>query len=457
MESLTRLIYALSFIGIFFLSTPIFADRAIMVKELGKLVPYYLNAWDADSGDNFGNSVAISNGTVVIGSYQDNCATGEDCGSAHVYVQNTQTGLFEHKAKLTASHASAYHYFGYSVSLSGDTVIVGTYRYDPAGVQNGGRAYIFEKPLQGWSNMNETAILTATDIDSYSNFGISVDIDGEIAIVGNSHKGCTGGDSCGSAYLFQKPSSGWSDMNQSATLTASTSAAYDNFGGSVSISNNQAVVGASGVGCATGYYCGKAYVFNQLLSASGVVNENFILTASDATAMDFFSSSVDISGNSIIIGAGGDSCQDGDNCGAAYVFNVVSLNTGVNQERGKLTSSDAAAGDFFGNRVSINENLAVVGAAGHDCNTGNSCGAAYLYSKPTGGWKSIVKESSKIVASDTVASDQFGSSVAINSEYIVIGANTVTIGSKKSAGVAYIFRALASPGYLSSLYYIILY
>jgi hypothetical protein len=450
------LIHHLAFIITFLLLSVVQADDYIQVKALGNLAPYNLGAWDADTGDNFGHSVAISGDTIVIGSYQDNCFFGEDCGSVHVYVQNADTGIYEHKAKLTAEQESAYHYFGYSVSVSGDTILVGNYRYDPAGVSDGGMAYIFEKPLSGWSNMHETAILTSVDTESFDNFGISVAIDGDIAVVGNSRKSCTNGDNCGAVYIFQKTGVTWSDMTQTAKLTVLASQANNYFGGSVSINGNTVVVGAHGVGCSSGQYCGSAYVFNNIIAASGSVTEDATLIASDADAYDFFGVSVSISGNNIIVGASGDICSNGNNCGAAYMFNTTSLSVGENEESGKLTASDATAESFFGNAVSINDNLVLVGAPRSDCSAGNDCGASYLYSNPIGGWKDSNKESNKIVASDAAASDRFGSGVAIDNGYIVIGAENATVGSKTSAGDAYLYKAMSSSGFLPAIYNLIM-
>ena len=127
--------------------------------------------------------------------------------------------------------------------ISGDTVVVGS-RRDGDNGYNSGSAYVFEKPVGGWSGtVAQTAKLLPSDGLADGEFGFSVSIDGDTIVVGMSHDDDNGGDS-GSAYVFQKPVGGWVDMTQTAKLLPSDGAAQDVFGNSVSISVDTVVVGA---------------------------------------------------------------------------------------------------------------------------------------------------------------------------------------------------------------------
>lgn len=411
----------------------------LSVKEFQTLLPYDESAFDGDANDYFGESVAISGDTIVVGADQDNCVGGEDCGSVHVYVKNAQSGLFEHKAKLTASDAAAYHYFGYSVAVSGETILVGNKRYDPAGVTDGGAAYLFLKPEAGWSNAHEDAVLRSTETLDGENFGISVAMDGDVAVVGNSRRNCPGQDNCGAAYVFVKPAGGWADMNQTAILSASDAAGNDNFGSSVSLSGSAVVVGANGDDCGTGDYCGAAYVFVKPLGGWSTMTESSKLVASDAQAFDFFGTDVAVNGTGILVGAGGDDCTAGDNCGSAYVYNLVQLGAGDNSENAKVLPSDRKAAQFFGNRVAISASVAAVGAAG----------AAFLYTKPVGGWKNDFTPDATL--NSVTADDGFGNDVAINEDYVVVGAFETALPSKDNAGTAYLYEIESVIGALPAI------
>ncbi|MDM8553620.1 choice-of-anchor D domain-containing protein, partial [Desulfococcaceae bacterium HSG7] len=115
-------------------------------------------------------------------------------------------------------------------------------------------AYVFVKPAGGWSDMTQTAKLTASDANSDDHFGWSVAVNGDTAVVG------ANGDDTGSAYVFVKPAGGWSDMTQTAKLTASDAAADDQFGSSAAVSGDTVVVGAP-YNDDDGAESGSAYIF----------------------------------------------------------------------------------------------------------------------------------------------------------------------------------------------------
>ena len=281
------------------------------------------------------------------------------------------------QAKLTASDAEASDQFGYSVSISGDgnTAIVGARLEDPGGVSSAGAAYVFTRSGTSWS---QQAKLTASDAEASDFFGVSVSIssDGNTAIVGAYFEDPGGLSSAGSAYVFTRSGTTWS---QQAKLTASDAEASDRFGFSVSISSdgNTAIVGAyledpGGVSSA-----GSAYVFTR----SGTTwTEEFKLTASDAEAIDLFGISVSISGdgNTAIVGARLEDPGGVSDAGSAYVFTRSGTSW---SQQAKLTASDAEASDFFGWSVSISSdgNTAIVGAYSEDPGGVSGAGSAYIF------------------------------------------------------------------------------
>ncbi len=324
-----------------------------------------LIASDAAAFDMFGTSVSVSGDTVIVGARRDNCAVGIYCGAAYVFRFNGTS--WDQKQKLTASDAAAFDMFGTSVSVSGDTVIVGARRDDCAAGVSCGSAYVFRFNGAAWDQEQR---LTASDAAAYDIFGNSVSVSGNTAVVGAKQDACAAGVSCGSAYVFRFNGTSW---NQEQKLTASDVAAIDFFGVSVSVSGDTAIVGAFFDDCAAGENCGSAYVF-RFNGTSW--HEEQKLAASDAAEGDRFGYSVSVSGDTAAIGAASDDCAAGADCGSAYVFRFDG--TSWVEER-KLTAADAEPGDAFGWSISVSGETAVVGAFRNDCVAGFNCGSAYVF------------------------------------------------------------------------------
>ncbi len=207
-----------------------------------------LTASDAAAYDNFGSSVAISGDVAIVGApYAD--TSGTFSGSAYVFVRNLDT--WEEQAILTASDAAAGDKFGSSVAISGDVVIVGVPDDDDAGSRSGS-AYVFERNGNTWE---EQAKLTASDAVTRNEFGSSVAISGDVAIVGMDYR-----YSSGHAYVFVRNGNTWEEQ---AKLTASDAAEGDYFGRSVAISGDVAIVGAE-YNSDAGFASGSAYIYENL-------------------------------------------------------------------------------------------------------------------------------------------------------------------------------------------------
>ena len=349
----------------------------------------------------FGYSVSLSGNIAIVGAYSD--VNGVDSGSAYVFERDDSTSRWNETAKLTASDGVIEDLFGYSVSVSGNTAVIGAYLDNDKGISSGS-AYMFLKD-DSTGNWNETAKFTASDGVAGDNFGWSVSIYENTAIIG-ARATFTG---FGSAYIFEKDElTGF--WNETAILTASDGFTSDLFGHSVSVSGNIAIVGA--------YLSDSAYVFEKDV-ATGDWNEMAKLTASDGVGGDNFGWSLSISGNIAIVGSYLHDGDKGTNSGSAYVFERDDL-TGIWNETAKLTASDGSLGDLFGSSVSVSGNIAVVGAIFDDDNDEDS-GSAYVFERDesTGNWK----ETSKLIASDGAITDFFGRSVSVSGNAAIVGAH----------------------------------
>ena len=367
-----------------------------------------LTASDGAANDYFGMSVSIEGDTAVIGAYGDDDYTG----SAYVYVRSN--GVWSEQQKLTASDGAEHDEFGISVSIGGDTVVIGGVGDDDNGLISGS-AYVYVRSNGVWSEQQK---LTASYTVSGDLFGISVSIDGDTAVIGAWGNDDNGSNS-GSAYVYVRSNGVWTEQQK---LTASDGATGDRFGWSVSIDGDTAVIGARWDDD-NGSNSGSAYIY---VRSNGVWSEQAKLTASDGWSNDVFGSSVSIDGDTVVIGA-----LWGDyGSGSAYVY--VRSN-GVWSEQQKLTASDGASGDEFGSTVSIDGDTVVIGAYNDDDN-GSYSGSAYVYVRSNGVWS----EQQKLTASDGAVEDQFGSTVSIEGDTVVIGAQGDDDHGSRS-GSAYIF------------------
>ncbi len=210
------------------------AEQQVIATEIGQL-----SASDGATGDQFGGSVAISANTIVVGAVQ----AGNGLGAAYVFTEpNAGWGDMTEVAELTASDGVAGDFFGESVSISGNTIVVGADNATIGANSSQGAAYIFTEPAAGWANMTQTAKLVAPNGQADADFGASVSISGNTIVVGADNPEQVNPQ--GAAYVYTKPATGWANMTQAAELTASDGAATDFFGASVSNSGNTVVVGA---------------------------------------------------------------------------------------------------------------------------------------------------------------------------------------------------------------------
>lgn len=310
---------------------------------------------------------------------------------------------------VRASDATSLDEFGHAVALDGTALIVGA-NLDGDIAGQAGSAYLFDL-----TTGLETFKVTAQDAASGDRFGSAVAVAGSVAVATSPFDDDNGVDS-GSAYLIDVGTG-----TESFKLVPSDGAADDLFGSAASISGAVVVVG-SPFDDDNGTDSGAVYLFDATTGA-----ETMKLTPSDGAAFDLFGSAVAIDGNTILVAAPLDD-DAGANSGSVYVFDAV---TGA--ELTKLTASDGAPGDGFGNAVAVSGMTGVIGAR-LDGDNGPESGSAYLFDVAAG------TETAKLVPSDGVAFAEFGFAVDVNGGQVVVGARLDDAGAN-GAGSVYVFDA----------------
>src|SRR5262252_249356 len=363
----------------------------------------------------------------------------DDCGASYpVTIDPTFTEI----KKLTPSDGGGGKLFGGSVAIYGDTAIVGA-SIDFIGNNNRqGTAYIFERNQGGGANWGFVKKLIASDGATDNLFGASVAIYGDTAIVGAPGE-VTNVSYPGSAYIFERNQGGANNWGEVKKLTASDGDGNDFFGCSVAIYASTAIVGANGAGEPFNIRLGAAYIFDRNHGGANNWGEVKKLTASDAAELDFFGDSVAIYADTAIVGAFGDDIDilNGSfhHQGSAYIF--ARNQGGANNwgEVKKLTAPDGEADDSFGVSVAIYGDTAIVGADEDTIGSNLVQGSAYIFERNQGGANNW-GEVKKLTASDGAQADIFGVSVAIYGDTAIVGARADTIGSNFQQGSAYIFE-----------------
>lgn len=315
-------------------------------------------------------------------------------------------------SKLSFPNPVNYAQFGKAVGLSGDYAVVGASGSDVNG-SSSGAAYIFERTNQNGQSWSQAIQLQGNDTNDYDNFGASVAISGNYAIIGAPHS-----DPSGAAYIFKRNGQSWT---QQAKLKTPDSKKIDRFGNAVAISGDYAIVGAWSKREQSAAYIFKRTGNTWTKQAKLIPNTN---------EQTLFGRSVAIFNDYAIVGATRDS-QKARDAGAAYIFKRTG-DTWTQQV--KLAGSDLQEDDGFGNAVAISEKYAIIAASKHKHN-GPLSGAAYLYQRIGNTWI----EKSKLTAQDQHKGFFFGQSVAISGDTAVIGANGLN-DAGVNTGSTYIFK-----------------
>jgi hypothetical protein len=380
-----------------------------------------LTAADGAPDDWFGFSVAISGDTAVVGACYDDVGANADQGSAYVFTRTA--GIWSQQQELTAADGAAGDNFGYSVAISGDTVVVGAIYDDVGENPEQGSAYVFVRTAGVWTQQQK---LTAADGAPVDWFGFSVAVAGDTAVVGAYYADVGAHMNEGAAWVFTRTAGVWTQQQK---LTSVDGAANDAFGYSVAVSGDSVVVGAIWDNVGANRDQGSAYIFVR----SGTTwSQEQKLTAADGATDDYFGYSVAVSGDSVVVGAVWDNVGANRDQGSAYAFTRSAT---VWSQQAKLTAADGATDDCFGWSISLSGDSAVVGTYGDNVGTNVSQGSAYVFSRSGTEWS----QQSKLTATDGAAMDFFGMSVAVSGDTTVVGAVWDDLGASVHQGSAYVF------------------
>ncbi|MFH0900468.1 MAG: hypothetical protein V2A73_07550 [Pseudomonadota bacterium] len=318
---------------------------------------------------NYAWDVAISGNIAAVGAPNEDNDDGDSTGAVFIFQRNEQ-GAWSFSEKLISSYAGPAAWFGSSVDLDGDTLLVGMMNGSVDGVWGVGSAHVFSKSTQIGRFLEGPRLLAGNGVKG-DHFGISACLDGNTAVVGAPRATAAGVGSAGAVYVFRNDGSSW---ERDSKLWASVPEAWADFGASVAIDGDSLIVGADGDSGAGGGAFGAAYVFTRSEELGWQLQQR-IVPATGYTGVGF-GHSVAIRGNLAAIGASGYGGTDNTKEGAAYIFARYEDNwTQIAEFQAPNTTSD----DYFGSDIVLDQATAIVGADSYDYNKVKGSGAAFSF------------------------------------------------------------------------------
>ena len=322
------------------------------------------SAFDGSSDDYFGTSVAISGDTVVVGVPGDDFHFGgsswTDAGSAYVFTRSGADFVFQQK--LSANPLTSNESFGQNLAISGNTLVVGA----PGADSYQGAAYVFVRTNTTW-NLQQR--LTAVDGAFTDFFGTAVTLDGNTLVVGAPNVSVGLNQTQGVAYVFVRSGNVWSQQQK---LLSGDGAASDRFGGALVLQGDTAVISAYG----KNNFQGAVYVFTR---AGSSWSQQQKLSANNGQSGDLFGYPLAFDTGTLVVGASALVGTGSQTQGAAYVFTKTN---GLWSQQQKLTAFDGADNNHFGLAVGISGNTAAVGSYIN----GSQASSAYIFTRSGSVW-----------------------------------------------------------------------
>lgn len=359
--------------------------------------------------DAYGWSVALDGDTLMVGSTYD-ATVADDAGAVYVYTWNGTEWVFAQQ--LTASDAAADDEFGVAIALEGDTAMISAV-YDNA---KAGAVYVFERDAGVWS---QTQKLVPNDSAADDLFGISIALDGDLALIGAPGDATPLPVKDGSFYIYERGAGTWTQMDRVIAPLNSTIA----LGASVTLDGTTAYVGAVLDGSSQFDRPGAVYIYEY---AAGELTQIDKVTASDGATLDLFGASIRVLDDTLLVGAPGASA------GSVYTYSFV---TDEWVQGDKITAPDPATYTSFGASMALDGETILVGAPNempqpNGTLTGTEPGAAYLFTRNDDTWN----QQYTLTAGNTDA-DYFGLSVALEGNTAIVGAFGDNKGNKRTGAV----------------------
>ena len=406
-----------------------------------------LTADDAAANDAFGSAVGLSGDNTLIGLPNADPGGDINAGTVSAFERNPNNQVFDDETTLKADNKSPNDFFGAAVSVAADIAVIGAPEDTVGGDVDAGSAYIFTRN-SGNGDWDQTDQLDAgADVDPLDKFGSAVAIEDDVILIGVPFHNPGAAPNGGAAFLFSRnpaeaAANQWTETDK---LTAGIDEDMDDrFGTAVALDSDTALIGAPFENNG-----GAVFVFVRNPDDNSWTRQQK-LTASDSDAGDQFGYSVAVFGNTAIVGAPQADVTGGITAGAVYIFTRDP--TDVSDpwtELQKLEGLDPAIGDVFGSAVSLVGDIAVIGAPGVDLPLNMmvrvDAGAAYDFRRdPDTGEFSLLAE---LTASDAMADEAFGTAVIVACGTIIIGAPDVDLGLlKMNAGAVFVFLTFEEDG-----------
>jgi len=365
------------------------------------------------ASDGFGSSITLNGDTLLVGVANDNLRWVDDAGSVQVFIEEAGTWIHSQGLQGQWGLADYDQWFGSDVAVDGDTMVVGV----PDSATH--CVHVLVRDGDTWSRQQELCSPLGAIMND--GFGQFVAISGDTVVVGAHDSSTATIDNCGLAYVYVRTStiSGplWELQRR---LEASNAIQNAHFGWDVAIDDDTIAVGTNGVG--------SVYVFNR----SGTLwTEDQILRPS-APIVGHFGWSVAVKGDVLAAGA---PFYDGANTdsGTAYVFRRAGS---VWTEEQMLIVGDLPSNAQFGHDVAVDETSLIVGAVQADAPGQSDAGAAYVFVESGSVWTL----EQKLTATNPSSGSRFGDSTTILDDLAVVGSAFWTISAFNQAGAAYVFK-----------------
>lgn len=365
------------------------------------------------ANDGFGYAVALDGETVLIGAYRT-AVTGADQGAA--YVLTLRDSRHTEQQKLIADDGKKEEYFGSNVALSGDTLIVAAVRTD----KFRGAVYVFTRtgtpPV--WRFQQK---LTAPDGVSGDNFGQSLALSGNTLLVGAPYSDARLVNQ-GVVYPFTRTGAIWQLADRSFTTADTDASPNTYFGQSIALSGDLAVIGAPGLNNSRG----AVFVFTR---AGASWRQETKFTAQDGTDNALLGQAVALAGNTVVAGAPYDTINGNKDQGSVSLFDL----TNRTRQSPKLIANQGAASQRFGYAVALSSDTLVVGAPNQGFN--GDVSAAYVFRLENSGWV----QRQKLTTSDGATNNLFGQAVALSDGFLAIGSLAGRPGGRYNQGAVYVY------------------
>jgi hypothetical protein len=373
-----------------------------------------ITALDGAAGDFFGRAVAIDGNVIAVGA-TGNDSNGISSGAAYTYRFDGE--FWQAEQRLTPTTVAPGDFFGSSVDVDGDVIVVGAMRDDGAAVDSGtDTVYRFNAATGIWDN---EATLAANDAAFESKFGNAVAVDGDVIAVASRDDFVDDANIVEGAVYVYNYNAGTKSWSQAQKIGPPASFFRRSYGISISLDGDVLVIGDNGVSNngAGGPNLGSIEIYrfdgNITMGPQWVSEDFFIASDFGVGVNDNFGGSVSVKGDVIVVGAG--------NSKGSGSAEVIRYDSGTWSFEQRLVATDASEGDFFGGSVSIGTDVIVVGAPFATQN-GAQSGSVYVFrydkdQAPGMQWS----EDRIVTASDSAVVNDFGVSVSVSGEVTAAG------------------------------------